>query len=127
MIYGIGIDIIEIDRIKESALKWEEHFMDKIFSEGEIAYCKNKMNPYPHIAGRFAAKEAAIKAFGSISHAIGFRDIEVKKEPSGAPYLVFSDFLKKFLEKNKISSYHLSISHSEKYAVAQVILETEGK
>ncbi len=124
MIYGIGIDIIEINRIKKSYDKWGENFWNKIFTKDELAYFKNKKNPYQHIAGRFAAKEAVIKALGEIPLPASWKDIEILNYETGKPFLNFSSVLKDYLNKKQIFLYHISISHSEKYAVAQVILES---
>ncbi|MBI5207714.1 MAG: holo-ACP synthase [Candidatus Firestonebacteria bacterium] len=128
MIYGIGIDIIEINRIKESINKFGDIFLNKIFTKEEIYYCKNKKNPYQHFAGRFAAKEAVFKALGGITNPdLNWKNIEILNDFSGKPKLVFSTDLIKFLLKKNILLYHLSISHSVKHAVAQVILETGEK
>lgn len=123
MIYGIGVDIVEVSRIKSCMEKWGDHFLDKIFLQDEINYCKTKKNPYPHVAARFAAKESAFKAMGSLPYLIGWKDIEIRKEASGKPFLAFSDSLKDYLVKYKNFSCHLSISHTEEHAVAQVIVE----
>ncbi|MBI4652375.1 holo-ACP synthase [Candidatus Desantisbacteria bacterium] len=123
MIYGIGVDIVEVSRIKSCIEKWGDHFLGKIFLQDEIDYCKIKKNPYPHAAARFAAKESVFKAMGSLPYLIGWKDIEIRKEESGKPFLVFSSSLKDYLAKYNNFSCHLSISHTEEYAVAQVIVE----
>jgi holo-[acyl-carrier protein] synthase len=88
MIHGIGTDIVEIYRIKDAVEKWGERFLKKIFTENEIAYCNKKKDPYPHLAVRFAAKEAVIKASSLLrDKRLAFHDIEILNEPSGKPFI----------------------------------------
>ncbi len=122
MICGVGTDIVEIVRIREAVEKWEEHFLKKIFSENEITYCYSRNDPALHLAARFAAKEACIKALStSITDYISMKDIEVRNEPSGKPSI--------HICKNSTSlgriTLHLSLSHERQYAVATVIAEEQ--
>ncbi|PKG23685.1 holo-ACP synthase [Niallia nealsonii] len=117
MISGIGIDIIELDRIKE-LIKRKQEFAERILTEKElINYKKLKGNrQIEYLAGRFAAKEAFSKAMGTgIGKNLSFQDIEVDKDAQGKPYIV----------KPVASGVHISITHSRKYACAQVIIEKE--
>jgi holo-[acyl-carrier protein] synthase len=120
MICGIGTDIVEIGRIRETVRKWEDHFLAKVFSAGEVAYCNSKSDPVLHLAARFAVKEAAIKALsGAISGHIALSEIEVVNEPSGKPLINIKSA--EFSSTN--IKLHLSISHERNYAIATVIAE----
>lgn len=120
-----GVDIVEISGFKKVVLR-NESFISDIFSDRERQYCESKKDPYIHYAGRFAAKEASLKALGigmsgtGIDHT--FREIEVITGASGKPVLSFSGWTEKLSRKKKINQLTVSISHSENYAVATVIL-----
>lgn len=120
MILGIGTDIVEINRIKDAVERWGEHFLNRIFTENEIAYCRKRKDPYPCIAARFAAKEAMIKALsaGDRQMALNFKDIEIMNGPDGRPYINRKGI---FMAEYTI---HLTISHERSHAIATVILET---
>lgn len=111
--FSVGTDIVEVPRIKK--LIHQERFLRRIFSPEEIRYCKDKKNAEQHFAVRFAAKEAVWKALGSILHGKGIshREIQVRRAPSGQPFVQLSSRLKKF--ESRIS---LSLSHTEQHAVA---------
>jgi holo-[acyl-carrier protein] synthase len=123
MIRGIGIDIVDIQRIEESVKKYNRQFLEKIFTTLEIAYCTSKQNPYGHFAARFAAKEAVAKAL-STGWGGGFRwkDVEVSNDSAGKPAVRLSGDLKKLLEGNSIL---LSLSHSDTTVVAVAIIIEE--
>src|SRR5262252_1585321 len=90
-VIGIGVDLVECTRIERSLERFGEKFLRRVFTEGEIAYSMSMKFPARHLAARFAAKEAVSKAFGTgIGKAMGWRDIDVRKKPSGEPFLVFS-------------------------------------
>ncbi len=122
MIYGIGIDIVRIGRIKDVVEKWGETFLNRVFTKGELSYCYNKKEPYLSLAVRFAAKEALIKAIGS-KVPISFMDIEVISIDSGRPFLKINGKLNDFLKNENINNIHLSLSHEHDYGVACVVLE----
>src|SRR5215472_9162401 len=89
MILGIGIDIIEVDRIAASYEKFGERFLNRILHPAEIAYCLTHKRPAPFLAARFAAKEAISKAFGTgIGAQLGWRDMEVGRKESGEPFVI---------------------------------------
>ncbi|HWQ82868.1 MAG TPA: holo-ACP synthase [Ignavibacteria bacterium] len=121
MIIGVGIDIIDIKRIKSIMEKFGDKFYEKILTEKEIAYCKSfKAKPEPHFAGRFASKEAYSKSIGTgISKDFRWKDIEILNDERGKPYV-------HHLAENEYSKYrfHISISHTDEYATAVVICET---
>ncbi|MBA3957648.1 MAG: holo-ACP synthase [Parachlamydiaceae bacterium] len=116
---GLGTDIIEIERIRASIAHHQQHFLDKIFTAGEQSYCHKYNDSTPHFAGRFAAKEAVIKALGS-----GFRsdfswlDIEILNDSEGKPEVFLAEGLRiKFGNPNIL----ISISHCREYATATAL------
>jgi len=123
-----GIDIVEISKFKNAALK-NKNFMSDIFTEKEREYCLSRIDPHIHFAGRFAVKEASLKALGIGMSGAGvdqsFQEIETVPGPSGKPVLSFSGWVKKMSRKRKINQFTVSISHSADYAVASVILVGE--
>lgn len=113
MILGIGTDIIEIDRIQKAVERWGENFLSHVFNDEEIEYAQKYKFPAPHLAGRFAAKEAIYKAIGNNKY-LGWRDITILNDENGKPYCILND--RKF--DNKIL---ISISHTRIYAVASAV------
>jgi holo-[acyl-carrier protein] synthase len=122
MVYGIGIDIVKTDRIKEVIEKWGKRFLERVYTEHEIFYCYKKRSPFSSLAVRFAAKEAFIKALAS-GFAVSLKDIEVINLDSGKPCIKLNVKLDNYLRNIMIINTHLSISHEHEYAVACVILE----
>lgn len=124
MILGIGIDIVEIDRIREMRERQGERFLHFCFTDAEIAYAFSKKNVDESLAARFAAKEAAMKAIGTgWGEGITFRLIEVVREEEGRPRLVFHGKAWELLHRMGVMASHLSLSHSAHYAIAQVVIE----
>jgi holo-[acyl-carrier protein] synthase len=124
MIYGVGIDLVEIDRIETIVKKWGDNFLNKVFTTGEIEYCNGQAFPPRHFAVRFAAKEALLKAFGEgLFGGIGLREAEVYIGETGRPELRLHGRAGDLAAQEKIISANLSLSHSDKYATAVVILE----
>lgn len=117
MIYGIGTDIIHIPKFKEAIEKWGERLENRLFTQKELRYCKGKRFSEQHLAARFAAKEAFIKALGK---AVKFNDIEVINSRNGKPYLSLQPKAKSLNLKT-----HLTLSHDKDYCVAHVVLETQ--
>ena len=120
-----GVDIVEINKFKKVFLK-NKDFLSDIFTEKERDYCLSRKDPYQHFAGRFAAKEACMKALGiglsgtGIDHT--FQEIETLPHSSGKPQLSVNGWAEKISKKRHIEQFTISISHSEKYAIATVIL-----
>ena len=128
MISGTGIDIIEISRIKNAVIRWKDSFLKRIFTENEINYSQARKFSYQHLAARFAAKEAVLKAIGDSSiHQINLREVEVLNDKSGKPFIRLSGAAKKIKEKKKISEIIISMSHTHKLAVASAILIKNDK
>ncbi len=121
MILGIGVDIIEIDRIKSIINRFEYKFLNKIYTENEIEYCINKVNKYQHFAARFAAKEAIYKALNENEQKIAnWKNIEVFNQKNGLPIVKTYGKLKEYLADDK--EIKLSISHSENYVVCFAVI-----
>ncbi len=124
MIVGTGVDLIEIDRVRAAHEKHGDRFIKRLFTPQEAAYCLKKKDPYPSLAGRFAAKEAVIKSF---SHGFGGRwkwvQIEVVREMSGKPTIRLTGILEKLRLERGINAVHLSIAHSKRDATATILLE----
>jgi holo-[acyl-carrier-protein] synthase len=122
MIYGVGIDLVKIERMKGVVEKWGQRFLNKVFTKEEISYCYDKKDPYLSLAARFAAKEALVKAIGS-ADPVSLTDIEVVNIATGKPFIKINGKLKDFFKEKSIKRAHLSLSHEHEYGVACVILE----
>src|SRR6476661_4603644 len=124
MIVGIGIDIIEVARIREVLLR-TPRFTDRVFTRAEREYCDSRgVVAAQHYAARFAAKEAALKALQTgWRGGISWQDVEVASKESGAPYLIFTGQVLEVFEQFGATATHLSIPHTTQHAIAQVILE----
>ncbi|MEW6506112.1 MAG: holo-ACP synthase [Bacteroidota bacterium] len=121
MVLGIGIDIIEINRIKKSVDRFGERFLNKIYTEIELEYCLKKKNKYQHLAARFAAKEAIYKALSNDTKEVySWQDVEIYNEINGLPRVKFYGNLKDFLNQGK--ELKISMSHSENYVTCVAIL-----
>ena len=124
MIFGIGIDIIEIDRIKKSIQKYSDRFEQKVFTQKEVDYCHSQADPAKHFAARFSVKEAVLKCFGTgITGGILWKDIEVDKQESGQPILNLHGKGKELFRQLELKRIHISITHDKNYAVAHAIAE----
>ena len=124
MIVGLGIDIAEVDRIERAIRRYGQRFLQRVFTPAEIDYCQSKANVFERFAGRFAAKEAAMKAIGTgWKRGVKWRDFEVVREPSGRPVIRFSGVAAGFAEHLGMKRALVSITHTSAQAIAQVILE----
>ncbi len=122
MIKGIGVDIIDVARIKKMVEK-DRGFIEKLFTETEIRYCSDKYRQEVHYAGRFAAKEAFLKAMGTgLRGAMAWTDISVENNELGKPGITLAGKTLENFKKNKFQTIHLSISHTRECAVAFVII-----
>lgn len=119
MILGIGNDIVEIARIKAVFDRYPQRFLSRIFTPYEQDYCLKRKDPALHLAGRFAAKEAIVKALGTgFTQGLNWSDIEIRNDSKGKPEVFFSPFAKELFGDLKL---HLSISHCHHYATAVAI------
>jgi len=122
MIFGIGNDIVEVERIKQKLDN--PLFISRIFTENEINYCKSMTHSAEHFSARFAAKEAFFKAFGTgIIGNFEFTDVEVINSVTGAPSICLHAGTLIEIQKSEIKNIFLSMSHEKGYAIATVIIE----
>ena len=127
MVTGVGIDIIEIDRIGRALEQLGDRFRNRIFTPLEQQYCEEFRDPVPHYAARFAAKEAAMKALGiGIYSRVPWTDIEIRNLPSGEPTLVLHGRARERARARGSDTYRVSLSHNRTQAVAVVIMEGPG-
>jgi holo-[acyl-carrier protein] synthase len=123
MVKGIGVDIIEVARIKKTTAK-NNRFVEKVYTAAEIGYCRSKYRPEEHFAARFAAKEAFFKALGTgWRGGMAWTDISVENDELGKPGIILSGKALEYFKKNKFRDLHLSISHTKEYALAAVVIE----
>jgi len=121
-ILGLGFDATDIPRIGTTFERYGDRFLRRVFTDGEIAYCTLRRNPIPHLAGRFAAKEAAMKALGTgHSRGVLWKDIEVVRL-SGPPQLRLHGGAALHADRMHVRSSLLTITHSDALAMAQVLL-----
>jgi len=124
VIYGVGTDIVSIDRVQNIISKNRDGFIKRVLTEYERALFSNKADSAAYLAKRFAAKEAFSKALGTgIGRVVSFQDLTIRNNESGKPYFLPSEKLRLYLMEKGIKQGHLSISDESKYAVAFVILE----
>ncbi len=124
MIAGIGIDIISPERFEATMAKLGDDFLNRVFTPEEIEYCKPKKRAQQHYAARFAAKEAAFKAFGTgLRGELTWHDVEVKHDELGAVYIELQGYASTLAEGMGIRYIHLSIAHDQGYGAAVVVLE----
>lgn len=123
-VLGIGVDLVENARIQHSLDRFGERFLHRVFTEGEIGYSQSMKFPARHLAARFAAKEAISKAFGTgIGKAMGWKNIDVRKKPSGEPYVVLDGNAKQLADERGVTSVWISLSHTEHHAMAVIVIE----
>ncbi|MEA3328617.1 MAG: holo-ACP synthase [Candidatus Omnitrophota bacterium] len=123
MIAGSGIDLVEIEHFKKALDRWNDKLIKRVFTDREIKYSLNKKSSVEHLAARFAAKEAVLKAFGNEKiKAIRLRDIEILNDKSGKPEVNFSNSAKRLGENSRINKIAISLSHTKKFALASAIL-----
>jgi holo-[acyl-carrier protein] synthase len=127
MIVGTGVDIIETARLEEALRKHGERFSKRVCTPAEIAYCQKFKNPAERLAARFAAKEAAFKALGTgWSEGLRWVDVEITHSASGKPELILRGRAEEIARRLGVARTAVSISHSDRYVVAQVIFESDG-
>jgi holo-[acyl-carrier protein] synthase len=123
MTSGVGIDMIEVERIAKK-IKKESGFRELVFSRAEIAYCEKKKNKFEHYAARFAAKEAFFKALGTgWAENTAFNEVEIINNKQGKPEVTLSGVTKETINKMGIKNVQLSLSHIKSIASAVVIIE----
>ena len=124
MIVGLGVDIAEVPRIKAAIERHGEPFLRRIFTPNEVKYCERFKNKFERYAGRFAAKEATMKALGTgWNRGVRWVDLEVVRELSGRPTIALAGEAAKIAAQLGVKRISLSITHTEAQALAQVIFE----
>jgi holo-[acyl-carrier protein] synthase len=119
-ILGIGVDLVEVERITEAIGRHGQPFLRRLFTDREVAACGTR---HERLAARFAAKEAVAKAFGTgIGAAMAFPEIEVVNEPSGCPQIVLHGAAAATAAARGVTAIHLSLSHTRSHAIAQVVI-----
>lgn len=125
-IVGQGIDLVECERIEHVWRQHPDRFLDRILTAAERVYCERRRNPVPHIAGRFAAKEAVLKMLGTGWRGrIAWTDIEVTNDAAGQPHVALSGYTAEVAARLGITRILLSITHTEKHAAAIAIGVTD--
>ena len=124
VVLGLGVDMIEIQRIKRALeAKSGKRFERRVFTEGEIAYCRSKADPFPHFAARFAAKEAVMKAFGTGWTArVFWKGIEIRNNELGRPFITFHGKTEELAGEMGVETCQVSLSHNRSQAVAVALL-----
>lgn len=126
-ILGIGTDVIECLRIAQMIERHGELFISRVYTEHEIGYCSTKKASTQHYSGRWAAKEAVLKALGTgWRQGISWRDVEVRNNSSGGPVVVLHGGAREVYERRGIRKMHISISHCRNYATATAVAEGTG-
>ena len=115
---SVGVDMIEIDRIAAALERFGKRFLERVYTENEIAYCRGRA---PQLAARFAAKEATMKALGTGTRGVGWREVEVTRKRSGEPEIALYGRADARARKLGIDRIAVSLSHSRSYAVASVV------
>lgn len=124
MILGLGVDHVEVPRFQQVLDRHGERLLRRLFTANEIAYCQSKARAVEHFAARFAAKEAALKALGTgKSGGIGWRDVEITRQPGHPPQVTFHGKAKERFEALGARRVIVSLTHTSHSAIAQVIIE----
>jgi holo-[acyl-carrier protein] synthase len=124
---GIGIDVVEVDRIGSSMDEFKDKFVNRIFTKSEQEYCESQKRPVIHYAARFAAKEAIAKAFGTgIGKEISWLDMEITRQDSGEPIVTMHGNGKHYAVKLKVVDIKISLTHAEHYAAANAVVLVAG-
>ncbi len=120
---GTGIDLVNLSRFEEIAARWEARFLSRIFTDEEQDYCLKRRYPYPHLAARWAVKEATVKALRlDRSVAFGWREIETVNDASGRPAVRMTGAIRREADHLGVTQIHVSLSHDHDYAIASVTL-----
>ena len=115
---SVGVDLIEIDRIAATLERFGQRFLERVYTADEIAYCRGRA---PQLAARFAAKEAVMKALGTGTRGIGWREVEVTRKRSGQPEIALHGRAVERARRLGIDHLAVSLSHSRSYAIASVV------
>src|SRR5213596_1675358 len=109
---GIGVDLVNIPRMRDVIDRWQDRFLRRVFTEAEIAYCRARKDPAPHFAARFAAKEAGLKALGTgLRLGISWRELEVKRERGGPPMMILTGRSREIARARGADRMLLALTH----------------
>jgi holo-[acyl-carrier protein] synthase len=123
-IRGIGVDVVKVERVVEALGRFGERMERRLFTEGELAYCRTFHDPLPHLAARFAAKEAASKALGTgMSDGVGWKHFEVIQPGGRQPRIEFHGKGREVFDALGCTAAHLSLTHDAGLAIACVVIE----
>lgn len=126
MIVGTGLDLVHIPRVRALVDRWGREGLKRIFAPQELEYAFSQRRPCCNLAGQFASKEAMVKAMGGLPSGASLREVRVLSRPGSPPEMVLEGMWTCKAQEMGIGRVHLSITHAGEYAMAQVILETEG-
>jgi holo-[acyl-carrier protein] synthase len=127
VVVGVGVDLVRISRIRRAMERWQDRFLQRVFTPGELAYALRRRDPAEHLAARFAAKEAALKALGTgLTMGVRWREMEVHRARGARPVLELSGRTRALGAARGIRALHLSLTHDGDYALAQVVAEGEA-
>ncbi|MBI3603513.1 MAG: holo-ACP synthase [Nitrospirae bacterium] len=123
---GIGLDLVKITRIRSLMERWQDRFLQRLYTEEERRYCLKRASPYASLAGRFAAKEAVLKALGTgWTDGIRWVDIQVLNDKNGKPVATATGRAETLLREAGVTGIHVSLSHDADYAIAEAVLTRE--
>ena len=126
-IKGIGVDLVRIERMRRVVERWKDHFLQRVFTPGELEYCLRRRDPVPHLAARFAAKEASLKALGTgLRMGISWKELEVTRKAGEPPTVVLQGRSREVGLARGGSRILLSLTHDGEYALAQALLISDG-
>lgn len=124
MILGIGIDLVDLERLRGVIARHGDRFVGRILTGAERAFCEAHVDQAPHVGARFAAKEAAVKALGTgVAEGISWRDIEIVRAGNGAPSLELHGPARQAADRRGVRNIHVSLTHDRTTAAAVVVLE----
>lgn len=124
MIVGVGVDIVDVERIRRLVTRHGDRFVRRVFTDEEAEYCRVCAHPEQRFATRFAAKEAVLKALGvGWQKGVGFREVAVSNDELGAPAVSLTGRALELSSQRGVKRLHVSLSHDARYAVAQVVAE----
>jgi len=126
VIVGVGADLVRISRIRRAMERWQDRFLQRVFTPDELAYALGRRDPAEHLAARFAAKEATLKALGTgLTMGVRWREMEVRRARGARPTLALSGRTRALGEARGVRAFHVSLTHDGDYAFAQVLAEGE--
>jgi holo-[acyl-carrier protein] synthase len=118
----VGVDLVEVAAFR-ARFDGRDELLAETFGDAELAYCRSQKDPWLHLAARFAAREATLKALGTgLTGAMTWRDVEVTRDPAGVPGLMFCGALRAAVERAGLTRSAVSLSHTDTHAIAVVVL-----